>query len=193
MLNHRVVVCCSFSFLCPSSCHWIYFLKITYLILYFQVPNLCIWLVWFYWFFHSSPNALAEILRFGDRQFYLDWWNSESVHYFWKNWNIPVHQWCSRHLFKPLITHGYSRLQASIAVFVVSAFFHEYLVSVPLKMFGYWAFIGMIFQVPFAIVVSKFFSGNLANIAVWISLIMGQPLCILACYHDYYVIHYSDK
>lgn len=31
-------------------------------------------------------------------------------------------------------------------VFVISAFFHEYLVSVPLKMFGYWAFIGMIIQ-----------------------------------------------
>ncbi|GCB77121.1 hypothetical protein scyTo_0015606, partial [Scyliorhinus torazame] len=60
------------------------------------VPNHMIWLIFFYWFFHSSMNVLAELMMFGDREFYRDWWNSETVTYFWKNWNIPVHKWCSR-------------------------------------------------------------------------------------------------
>lgn len=39
-----------------------------------QVPNHLLWLMFFYWFFHSSMNFTAELLRFGDRQFYNDWW-----------------------------------------------------------------------------------------------------------------------
>lgn len=89
-----------------------------------QVPNHLIWLIFFYWLFHSCLNAVAELMHFGDREFYRDWWwvalgvgpgaggggpwrspvtrrlptprNSESVTYFWQNWNIPVHKWCLR-------------------------------------------------------------------------------------------------
>lgn len=147
--------------------------------------------MWFYTFFHATLNLMAEVLRFGDRQFYKDWWNAESVAYFWKNWNIPVHNWCVRHLYVPLLKKGYSKMTVMSVVFVVSAFFHEYLVSVPLKMFGYWAFFGMVLQVPFAVLVSRYLNGTWANISVWFSLIIGQPLCILACYHDYYVIHHA--
>lgn len=97
-----------------------------------QVPNHLIWLIFFYWLFHSCLNAVAELMQFGDREFYRDWWwvaplgrgrrwgwwgphwgwglspyplhstppcprrNSESITYFWQNWNIPVHKWCLR-------------------------------------------------------------------------------------------------
>ncbi|EEC06094.1 sterol O-acyltransferase, putative [Ixodes scapularis] len=72
--------------------------------------------------------------------------NAETVQYFWQNWNIPVHQWCLRHLYKPLVAAGMSRSRACVMVFLLSAFFHEYLVSVPLKMFRVWAFFGMLAQ-----------------------------------------------
>lgn len=39
-----------------------------------QVPNHLLWLMFFYSFFHSSLNFTAELLRFGDREFYKDWW-----------------------------------------------------------------------------------------------------------------------
>lgn len=39
-----------------------------------QVPNHLIWLIFFYWFFHSCMNFVAELLQFGDREFYKDWW-----------------------------------------------------------------------------------------------------------------------
>lgn len=153
------------------------------------IPNHVIWLIWFYLFFHSLLNIIAELTRFADREFYRDWWNSESVYYFWSNWNIPVHKWCARHLYVPLMSLGFSKCQASTAVFLVSAFFHEYLVSVPLKMFRMWAFTGMLMQLPMARFVSSYFNNHFANVAVWVSLIIGQPLCILMYYHDYYVIN----
>ena len=76
-------------------------------------------------------------------------------------------------------------------VFFVSAFFHEYLVSVPLRMFRLWAFAGMLAQVPMAILVSRYLgrSPQLANMAVWISIIIGQPLAMMMYFHDYYVQH----
>ncbi|XP_036371818.1 diacylglycerol O-acyltransferase 1a [Megalops cyprinoides] len=157
------------------------------------VPNHLIWLIFFYWFFHSSMNFVAELMQFGDREFYRDWWNSETVTYFWANWNIPVHKWCLRHFYKPMLKRGVSKWAAQTAVFLLSAFFHEYLVSVPLKMFRLWAFMGMMAQIPLAWFVGRFLRGNYGNAAVWISLIIGQPIAVLMYVHDYYVLHFQKS
>ncbi|XP_037982873.1 diacylglycerol O-acyltransferase 1 [Motacilla alba alba] len=154
-----------------------------------QVPNHLIWLIFFYWFFHSCLNVVAELLQFGDREFYRDWWNSESVTYFWQNWNIPVHKWCIRHFYKPMLRRGVGKWTAQAAVFLASAFFHEYLVSVPLRMFRLWAFMGMAAQIPLAWLVSRFLRGHYGNAAVWMSLILGQPIAVLMYVHDYYVLN----
>uniref|UniRef100_G3NJ21 O-acyltransferase n=1 Tax=Gasterosteus aculeatus aculeatus TaxID=481459 RepID=G3NJ21_GASAC len=156
-----------------------------------QVPNHLIWLIFFYWFFHSSMNFLAELLQFGDREFYKDWWNSESVTYFWANWNIPVHKWCLRHFYKPMLRKGVNKFLAQTAIFLMSAFFHEYLVSIPLKMFRLWGLHGND-DVPLAWFVGRFLTGNYGNAAVWISLIIGQPVAVLMYVHDYYVIHHGS-
>ncbi|XP_065065126.1 diacylglycerol O-acyltransferase 1-like [Rhopilema esculentum] len=155
------------------------------------IPNHFLWLIFFYVYFHSLLNIVGEIMRFGDRVFYKDWWNANTVQSFWQNWNIPIHRWAHRHLFQPMLRSGYSKIQASLTVFLLSAVFHELLVSVPLGMMKIWAFTGMIMQVPYAVFVSKFLSGNYGNIAVWISLILGQPVAILMYYHDYFVTHYE--
>ena len=120
--------------------------------------------------------------------------NSENVFEFWSTWNIPVHRFARRHVFLPLIhRRGYSKFLASVIVFLVSAFFHEYLVSVPLRMFRLWAFIGMLAQVPFAMFVNKVLQGGqLGNMAVWVSLIIGQPLAMMMYFHDYYVQQVSS-
>ena len=52
-----------------------------------------------------------------------------------------------RHLYIPIVEMGYGKTTASVTVFFISAFFHEYLVSVPLKTFKTWAFMGMMGQV----------------------------------------------
>ncbi|XP_008569933.1 PREDICTED: diacylglycerol O-acyltransferase 1 [Galeopterus variegatus] len=155
------------------------------------VPNHLIWLIFFYWLFHSCLNAVAELMQFGDREFYRDWWNSESVTYFWQNWNIPVHKWCIRHFYKPMVRRGSSKFVARMGVFLASAFFHEYLVSIPLRMFRLWAFTGMMAQIPLAWIVSRFFQGNYGNAAMWLTLIIGQPMAVLMYVHDYYVLNYE--
>ncbi|KAM6148279.1 diacylglycerol O-acyltransferase 1 [Rhynchocyon petersi] len=155
------------------------------------VPNHLIWLIFFYWLFHSCLNVVAELMKFGDREFYRDWWNSESVSYFWQNWNIPVHKWCLRHFYKRMLRWGASKWMARTGVFLASAFFHEYLVSIPLRMFRLWAFTGMMFQIPLAWITSRFILGNYGNAVVWLTLIIGQPVAVLMYVHDYYVLHHD--
>uniref|UniRef100_A0A7N8YBC2 Diacylglycerol O-acyltransferase 1b n=1 Tax=Mastacembelus armatus TaxID=205130 RepID=A0A7N8YBC2_9TELE len=167
--------------------------RMTERLLRLAVPNHLLWLMFFYWFFHSSMNFTAELLCFGDRQFYKDWWNAETVSYFWQNWNIPVHKWCLRHFYKPLLRKGFSKIVSQSAVFFLSAFFHEYLVSVPLRMFRLWAFMGMMAQLPLAWFVGRFLCGNYGNAAVWISIIIGQPFAVLMYVHDYYVLHHRQE
>jgi len=89
----------------------------------------------------------------------------------------------------------------------------QYLVSIPLRMFRLWAFTGMMAQVsspgpplrpapraqrltpvlcpqiPLAWIVGRFFRGNYGNAAVWLSLIIGQPVAVLMYVHDYYVLN----
>ncbi|KHJ86040.1 MBOAT family protein [Oesophagostomum dentatum] len=154
------------------------------------IPNILIWLIGFYTIFHSCLNFVAEVLKFADREFYRDFWNSETIHYFWRTWNIPVHRWAARHIYMPMMRNHYSKHSATVTVFFVSAFFHEYLVSVPLHMFRLWAYYGMMSQIPLSLFIDYVVKGGRAgNVVVWLSLILGQPLAILMYVHDWYVMH----
>ncbi|XP_021917601.1 diacylglycerol O-acyltransferase 1 [Zootermopsis nevadensis] len=169
--------------------------KATERLLKLAIPNHLVWLIFFYLMFHSFLNLIGEMLHFADRNFYCDWWNANNIDTFWRSWNMPVHRWALRHLYIPLVEMGYSRTAAGVAVFFVSAFFHEYLVSVPLRTFKTWAFMGMMGQIPLSIF-SKFmetrYGPRWGNIVVWASLILGQPLCIMMYYHDYVITHIGE-
>lgn len=168
--------------------------KATERLLKLAIPNHLVWLCLFYLTFHSFLNLTGELLHFADRNFYCDWWNANNIDTFWRTWNMPVHRWCVRHVYIPIVELGYSSKGASIIVFFISAFFHEYLVSVPLKTFKIWAFMGMMGQIPLS-EISKFmerrFGPRWGNITVWASIILGQPLCIMMYYHDYMIQHYT--
>jgi diacylglycerol O-acyltransferase-1 len=93
--------------------------------------SLVVWLAGFFALFQSFLNALAEVMKFGDRDFYADWWNSPSAGAYWRTWNKPVYQFMKRHVFSPLIGRGWNPYLASVAVFVFSGILHELLVGIP--------------------------------------------------------------
>ncbi|KEH32497.1 membrane-bound O-acyltransferase family MBOAT protein [Medicago truncatula] len=116
-------------------------------VLKLSVPNLYVWLCMFYCFFHLWLNILAELLRFGDREFYKDWWNARTVEEYWRMWNMPVHKWMIRHLYFPCLRTGIPKGAAVLIAFMVSALFHELCIAVPCHIFKLWAFSGIMFQV----------------------------------------------
>ncbi|CAG9864497.1 unnamed protein product [Phyllotreta striolata] len=170
--------------------------KSTERLLKLAIPNHLAWLCMFYIMFHSWLNLLGEVLHFADRSFYGDWWNANNIDTFWRNWNLPVHRWALRHLYFPMIDMGYNKVVASTAVFFISAFFHEYMVSVPLKTYKIWAFGGMMAQIPLSFVsksIEKAYGSRFGNLVFWSSIILGQPLCIMMYYHDYIVVKYGES
>lgn len=102
------------------------------------LTNTYLWLIVFYFYFHLYLNLFAEILRFGDRVFYKDWWNSSEVSAYWRLWNMPVHYWLVRHVYFPCIRLRMSKMVATFVVFLVSAILHELLISVPFHMIRPW-------------------------------------------------------
>ena len=155
-------------------------------ILKVSLSSLFIWLLGFYAFFHSFLNAIAELLCFGDRQFYRAWWNARGIDEYWRYWNIPVHLWLKRHVQQPL-TSRFSPGTSQLIIFFLSAAAHEFLVAVPTGVFQGWAFIGMLFQVPLITLTSWYMKqwphSSAGNYLFWITFcILGQPMCILLYY-----------
>ncbi|KAI8108683.1 hypothetical protein M9435_005100 [Picochlorum sp. BPE23] len=67
-------------------------------VLKLSIPTLYFWLAMFYSLFELWLNVLAEITRFGDREFYKEWWNATTLGEYWRLWNMPVHKWMLRHV-----------------------------------------------------------------------------------------------
>ncbi|KAG8367208.1 hypothetical protein BUALT_Bualt16G0048700 [Buddleja alternifolia] len=158
-------------------------------VLKLSVPNLYVWLCMFYCFFHLWLNILAELLCFGDREFYKDWWNARTVEEYWRMWNMPVHKWMVRHIYFPCLRNGIPKGVAVLIAFLVSAIFHELCIAVPCHMFRLWAFMGIMLQVPLVIVTNylqdKFENSMVGNMMFWcVFCIFGQPMCVLLYYHD---------
>jgi len=151
-----------------------------------SLPNLYLWLIMFYGLFHSWLNLLAELTRFGDRRFYDDWWNAASFGEYWKRWNLPVHHWCLRHVYFPMLRRRWSKFTAGFTVFLISGLLHELLVVVPLRMTRPTVLVTLAFlaQLPLVIITSQpaFEKANrtLGNGIFWFAFCFsGQPLAVL--------------
>ncbi|KAF2844858.1 diacylglycerol O-acyltransferas-like protein 1 [Plenodomus tracheiphilus IPT5] len=146
------------------------------------------WLCGFFALFQSSLNALAEIMTFGDREFYGDWWNVSNIRSYWTTWNKPVTNFMRRHIYSPLVGRGWHPAIAQILVFLFSGILHELLVGVPTHNIIGVAFLGMMAQIPLIAITDhvqkwRWASGQVVgNMIFWLSFcLVGQPLAAL-CY-----------
>jgi diacylglycerol O-acyltransferase-1 len=148
--------------------------------------SLIVWLAGFFALFQSFLNALAELLRFGDRNFYEDWWNSTNLRDYWSSWNKPVYHFMRRPVFSPLIGRGWSRQAAGAMVFVFSGILHELAVGVPTHNILGVAFVGMVIQRPLISIMAPLaeiegITGKvIGNCIFWVSFVLiGQSLAAL--------------
>lgn len=78
--------------------------KYPYIYLDLVIPFLVMILLAFYIIWDAILNCIAELTRFGDREFYGEWWNSVSWDQFAKDWNTPVHRFLLRHVYHSSIS-----------------------------------------------------------------------------------------
>jgi len=148
--------------------------------------SLIIWLAGFFALFHSFLNGLAEVMRFGDRNFYEDWWNSTDLRSYWNTWNKPVYHFMRRHVYSPLRGRGLSNAAATFWVFTFSGVLHELVIGVPTHNILFVAFFAMLFQLPLMLVTDPLSKspGNtgkvIGNCVFWVSFVLvGQPVAAL--------------
>lgn len=91
-----------------------------------------------------------------------------------------------------MLKKGLKRSMANLVVFLISAVAHEYLVSVPLGLLSYYAFLAMLLQSPMIFFELKFNkalkldTSQLGNVSFWISYcVLGQPICVGIYYYLY--------
>nr|XP_055068974.1 sterol O-acyltransferase 2 isoform X2 [Misgurnus anguillicaudatus] len=156
-------------------------------------PGMLILMLGFYAFLHCWLNTFAEILRFADRMFYKDWWNSTSFTNYYRTWNIVVHDWLYYYGYRDFLRLSGEKFRsvATLSIFAVSAAVHEYAFTMGFGffypvMFCTFAGIGVIFT--FALNDKR--TSPVWNIIMWMCLFIGQGIHVcLYCLEWYAQIH----
>ncbi|XP_005184471.1 sterol O-acyltransferase 1 isoform X2 [Musca domestica] len=152
------------------------------------MPCIIIYLCGFYLILHSWLNFTAELLRFGDRMFYRDWWTASNYEAYYRNWNVVVHDWLYEYIYKDFYLYIFkgSKFASSLTVFTISALFHEYVLGYALQvffpvMFVFFGIIGVLM-----IFLTRIAPKNLGNIMLWFSLIYGNCMMISLYSMEYF-------
>ncbi|EGW32944.1 sterol O-acyltransferase 2 [Spathaspora passalidarum NRRL Y-27907] len=144
------------------------------------LPFLMLYLFTFYLIWDSILNAIAELSRYGDREFYGPWWNCSDWGEFARLWNIPVHKFLLRHVYHSSIsTFRVNKHAASFFTFFLSSLVHELVMYVIFgNLRGYLLFFQMS-QIPMQIIAQMNFFKNkriLGNVFCWIGFIAGPSI-----------------
>ncbi|XP_069826291.1 sterol O-acyltransferase 2 isoform X2 [Dendropsophus ebraccatus] len=157
------------------------------------LPGTFMLLLCFFAYLHCWLNAFAEMLRFGDRMFYKDWWNSTSFSNYYRTWNVVVHDWLFYYLYQDLLWLLKNRGRAGVmlTVFLFSACVHEYVLTLSLGYFYPVMFcLFAIFGVIFNFTMNDKWTSPVWNVMVWTFLFIGQGIQIcLYCQEWYAQIH----
>uniref|UniRef100_A0A0R3RMU6 O-acyltransferase n=1 Tax=Elaeophora elaphi TaxID=1147741 RepID=A0A0R3RMU6_9BILA len=150
---------------------------------------LCLLLL-FYGLLHCWLNMFAELLRYSDRQFYLNWWSSKSMAEYYRFWNLVVHEWLYSYIYRDisqLVSGKKGLFAAQTMVFFFSSLFHEYWFGLALRMFYpiiftlYFIFGGLFYFI------SQFItSKDIWNIAMHTNLLLGTGMFVSLYSHEWY-------
>ncbi|KAK4546706.1 hypothetical protein LTR36_001924 [Oleoguttula mirabilis] len=169
-------------------------------ILKLSTISLVCWLAGFFALFQSFLNLLAELMYFGDREFYSDWWNCCDLRSYWTSWNKPVTHFMKRHIYAPMVGRGVPPALASLITFLFSGLLHELLVGVPTHNILGVAFFGMVFQIPLIYMTDplsrmKSRTGRLVgNLTFWLTFcFFGQPVAAIAYFFAWQAKYGTDN
>uniref|UniRef100_UPI0037E93E33 sterol O-acyltransferase 2 n=1 Tax=Semicossyphus pulcher TaxID=241346 RepID=UPI0037E93E33 len=157
------------------------------------LPGIMLLLLCFFAFLHCWLNLFGELLCFADRMFYKDWWNSTSFANYYRTWNVVVHDWLYYYGYRDFLwlSKKKFRTAAMLAVFIVSAFVHEYALSMGFGFFYPVMFcLFAVFGVVFNFTMNDKRQSPVFNVIMWACLFLGQGVQVcLYCQEWYAQIH----
>ncbi|CAI5776401.1 sterol O-acyltransferase 1-like [Podarcis lilfordi] len=140
-----------------------------------MLPSALVTLI-LYYLLHCWLNAFAEMLRFADRMFYKDWWNSTSYARYYRTWNVVVHDWLYYYAYRDVLWLFGKKFKAvaMLSVFTLSAVVHEYILVMTLGFFyPVLLFVYMCFGSLFNFILSDRRKGPIWNVILWLTLGLG--------------------
>ncbi|XP_021542439.1 sterol O-acyltransferase 2 [Neomonachus schauinslandi] len=158
-------------------------------IMHATLPGIFMLLLIFFAFLHCWLNAFAEMLRFGDRMFYRDWWNSTSFSNYYRTWNVVVHDWLYSYVYQDglWLLGGRARGAAMLGVFLVSAVVHEYIFCFVLGFF-YPVMLILFFVIGglMNFMMHDRHTGPAWNVLMWTMLFLGQGIQVSLYCQEWY-------
>ncbi|XP_069436818.1 sterol O-acyltransferase 2 isoform X1 [Ovis canadensis] len=158
-------------------------------IMHATLPGIFMLLLIFFAFLHCWLNAFAEMLRFGDRMFYRDWWNSTSFSNYYRTWNVVVHDWLYSYVYQDglWLLGGRARGAAMLGVFLVSAVVHEYIFCFVLGFFyPVMLLLFLVFGGPLNFTMHDRRTGPAWNVLMWTLLFLGQGIQVSLYCQEWY-------
>lgn len=135
----------------------------------------------FFGLLHSWMNIFAEITRFGDREFYTDWWNVSNYGAYYRKWNIIVHEFLYYYIYNDSVRFSLGKISSTTSkflVFSISAIVHEFIILSACKFF--LPVLLILFGGPGVMFMSLTKSNNrILGIGLWFSLILGNGVLIM--------------
>ncbi|KHJ47182.1 MBOAT family protein [Trichuris suis] len=154
------------------------------------LPASMSYLLAFYAVLHSWMNAFAEMLRFGDRMFYMDWWNCTTMPSFYRKWNCIVYDWLHAYVYQDIcaLLGGSRKIIAKMAVFLLSAVVHEYILTISLRLFNPVLFVEFFFGAgPVGVMLlMRSTKGSKWNFCLWLMIMLGNGILYCAYCREWY-------
>uniref|UniRef100_A0A674EA52 O-acyltransferase n=1 Tax=Salmo trutta TaxID=8032 RepID=A0A674EA52_SALTR len=157
------------------------------------LPGVLVLFLAFFAFLHCWLNAFAEMLRFADRMFYKDWWNSTSFANYYRTWNVVVHDWLYYYVYCDFLWMSKKRFRAAgmLLVFTMSAVVHEYILAICFGFFYPVLFcLFMCFGMMFNFILHDRRKGPIWNVIMWTALFLGQGVIICLYSQEWYAQRY---
>ncbi|KAM3622331.1 uncharacterized protein V6R79_023291 [Siganus canaliculatus] len=153
------------------------------------LPGIMLLLLCFFAFLHCWLNLFGELLRFADRMFYKDWWNSTSFANYYRTWNVVVHDWLFYYGYRDFLVLSKRKFRkaAMLSVFIVSAVVHEYALSMCFGFFYPVMFVLFaVFGVVFNFTLNDKRQSPAFNVLMWACLFLGQGVQVCLYCQEWY-------
>lgn len=143
-------------------------------------PFLLMYLLVWYLIWDAILNCIAELLCFGNRNFYNAWWNLTDWLMFARDWNVPVHEFLNQHVYRSAISVlNLNKFQLMVVTFLLLLVVHEFAMMVIFgKLRGYLFFLQMQ-QLPLVMISNTRWMKQrpmLGNAIFWLGIATGPSM-----------------
>lgn len=153
-----------------------------------MLPSFLCLFILFYIVIHSWQNIWAEILRFPDRRFYEDWWNSMNLREWGRKFMTLTHEWLYTYIYIDSMrfsNNKISRKVAQIFAFTIATFAHYLTITFSIGIIGIEQFVILLISCVLVIPRGKM-KKHAFNILFWVEISMGISLLMTLYSRDYY-------